>query len=121
MVLAPLLAAVALAGSPSASLTVTVWPQGRAHASRTWTLRCGPAGGTLPRAAAACRRLAAFSGSPFAPAPPGTACSEIYGGPQEALVRGTFRARRIWATFRRRDGCEIDRWNRVSFLSPVRL
>jgi hypothetical protein len=113
--------ALALGGSPSANLTVTVWPQGRDHASRIWTLRCGPAGGTLPRRAAACRRLNAFAGDPFAPTPPGTACSQIYGGPQVAIVRGAFRGRRIWATFRRRDGCEISRWNRVSFLFGVRL
>jgi len=48
-------------------------------------------------------------------------CTEIYGGPQEALVRGVFRGRRVRATFRRRDGCEINRWNRVAFLFGVRL
>ena len=121
MVLAPFLAAVALGGSPSANLTITVWPQGKDHPSRAWTLRCDPAGGTLPGRAAACRRLSAFPDNPFAPTPPGTACSQIYGGPQAALVRGAFRGRRVWATFSRRDGCAISRWNRVSFLFPVRL
>ena len=40
----------------------------------------------------------------------------IYGGPQVALVTGTLRGVKVWARFRRRDGCEIARWNRVAFL-----
>jgi hypothetical protein len=97
------------------SLVVTVWPDGTAGASHRWTLRCAPAGGTLPNAAAACRRLAALA-APFAPTPKGMACTMIYGGPQAARVTGTFRGRRIWATFHRRDGCELARWNRIAFL-----
>ena len=115
------LVALALGGSPSANLTITVWPQGTAHASRSWTLRCAPTGGTLPRAAAACRKLSAFSGNPFAPVPPATACSMIYGGPQVARIRGTFRGRRVAARFTRVNGCEVERWRRLAFLFPVRL
>ena len=115
------LLALALGGSPSAQLTITVWPTGRAHAARVWTLRCGPAGGTLPARASACRQLGRFSGNPFAPVPPATVCSQIYGGPQVAVVRGRFRGRFVYATFTRRNGCETDRWNRVAFLFPVRL
>jgi hypothetical protein len=121
MVLAPLLAAALLGGSPSANLTITVWPRDREHASYTHTLRCHPASGTLPRPGLACRRLFSVSGNPFAPTPPGTACTLIYGGPQVAWVRGSFRGRRIWATFTRADGCAVARWNRVSFLFRVRL
>jgi hypothetical protein len=120
-VLAPLVLAALLSGSPSANLTITVWPQGRGHAAKVWTLRCDPVGGTLPGRAAACRRLSAFRGNPFAPTPPGIACSQIYSGPQEALVRGVFRGRRLWTRFTRRDSCATSRWRRVSFLFPVRL
>jgi hypothetical protein len=102
-------------GASPAALSVTVWPEGTAGASHRWTLRCAPAGGTLPNAAAACRRLAALA-APFAPTPKGMACTMIYGGPQAARVTGTFRGRRIWATFHRRDGCELARWNRIAFL-----
>jgi hypothetical protein len=118
-VLAALLA-LALAGSPSAQLTITVWPTGPAHAARVWTLRCDPVGGTLPRRGAACSRLAALR-APFAPTPPETACTQIYGGPQEALVRGSFRGGKVWARFARSNGCAVSRWNRVAFLFPVRL
>jgi Subtilisin inhibitor-like len=98
-------------------LRITVWPSGLDGPSHAWTLRCGPVGGTLPSAAAACRRLTAATGDPFAPTPPETACTAIYGGPQVARVVGhSYRNRKVWATFRRRDGCETERWNRISFL-----
>jgi hypothetical protein len=121
MLLAPLLAAFAFGGAPTANLAITVWPQGQRHASRSWTLHCNPDGGTLLRAAAACRRLSAFADNPFAPTTPNTICTLIYGGPQVARVRGSFRARRLLATFARRNGCEINRWDRLAFLFPARL
>jgi hypothetical protein len=43
-------------------------------------------------------------------------CTQIYGGPQEALVTGTYAGAKVWARFNRRDGCQTDRWNRVAFL-----
>jgi hypothetical protein len=100
-----------------AALTITVWPEGMDGPHRTWTLRCSPVGGTLPRRVDACARLARLQ-SPFAPTPKNIACTEIYGGPQVAIVRGTYRGRRIWVRFARRDGCEIERWNRHKFLLP---
>jgi hypothetical protein len=112
-----LLAAVALlAGNSHADLRIAVWPQGPQGQRRVWTLRCAPTGGTLPNAAAACERLSRFAANPFAPVPPRTACTDIYGGPEEALVTGTFRQWRIWARFNRRDGCQIARWKRIGFL-----
>jgi subtilisin inhibitor-like len=99
------------------SLTITFWPGGKPGPSHTWTLRCAPVAGTLPGRSDACGRLATLK-NPFKPVPAGTACTQVYGGPQTALVRGTFRGRRVWTYFRRRDGCEIARWRRVSFLFP---
>ena len=55
--------AVAFAGSREAaaksSLTVTYWANGISSKSVKWTLRCGPAGGTLHRPARACAKLKA--------------------------------------------------------------
>jgi Subtilisin inhibitor-like len=102
--------------SVSASLHITVWPDGRPGPHHVWTLRCGTTvGGTLPHRATACERLSRRQ-NPFAPVPPDVACSEIFGGPQTALVTGRFRGRRVNARFNRRNGCEIARWNRVQFL-----
>ena len=105
---------------PATSLRVTVWLDGRsAGAGRTWTLRCGPAGGTHPRAARACAALAGTH-EPFRPVPRDAICTEIYGGPSEALVVGVHAGRRVWARFHRRNGCHISRWQRHAFLFPVR-
>jgi hypothetical protein len=43
-------------------------------------------------------------------------CSQIFSGPQVALVTGTYRGRHVWAGFRRTDSCQTDRWNRIAFL-----
>ncbi|HEV8249045.1 MAG TPA: SSI family serine proteinase inhibitor [Gaiellaceae bacterium] len=107
------------AAAPSGRLTITVWPQGQeAGGARRWTLQCGPAGGTHPHPARACSRLAALA-DPFRPVPRDAVCTEIYGGPQEALVTGTYRGHRVNARFSRTNGCEIARWNRVAVLFPV--
>ena len=52
-------ATVLSAAVAAASLTITVVP-GNGDATRHHTLRCGPAGGTLPMAAKACTQLAAL-------------------------------------------------------------
>lgn len=100
------------------ALQISTWRRGTAGPVRLWTLRC-PAGGTLPDAARACSRLAALGAKAFKPVPRNVACTEIYGGPQVAEVRGTFNGRRINARFTRVDGCQIDRWNRHRFLFPI--
>ncbi len=100
-------------------LQIEVWPQGTDKGgSQSWTLRCDPAGGTLPNADAACRALDALK-DPFAPVPKDAMCTQIYGGPAVARVTGTFRDQRIDTTFRRTDGCQVDRWEKHRFLFPV--
>jgi Subtilisin inhibitor-like len=97
------------------SLEISVTPSGEAP-TKIWTLRC-PDGGTLPDAAEACSKLESLD-DPFAPVPKDVACTEIYGGPQVADVRGTFRGRPVDAHFSRTNGCEIERWDKVQFLFP---
>jgi hypothetical protein len=105
----------------STSLQIAVWPNGHAHPpKRTYTLTCAPAGGTLPQRAAACTKLLSLT-APFAPTPKDVACSQIYGGPQEAVVSGRLRGAPVRARFNRRNGCEVARWNRVRFLFPVAI
>jgi len=99
------------------ALTITVWPQGLDGPSDRWTLRCGPTGGSLPARVSACRKLDSLK-APFAPIRKDAVCTEIYGGPGVARVTGHFRGKRIWAQFRRRNGCEIARWERVRPLLP---
>src|SRR5688572_31753714 len=104
--LCPVLAAVAasvlafaLSGATVADteLRIRVWPEGQGNGvAQTWTLRCAPARGTLPGRDGACRRLAGMQ-RPFAPVPKDVQCTEIYGGPAEALVTGTHRGTKVWA------------------------
>ena len=98
------------------SLTITYWAdEQEAPATFTrWTLRCSPLGGTLPNRKRACAKLSTLPLSAFAPVPKDVFCTEIYGGPQKAVVKGTIGTTRIWASFRRRNGCEISRWARFS-------
>ncbi len=112
-----LLASTALGSGSHTSLRVVVRANADAPA-HVATLRCNPAGGTVLHPAQACRRLLSAGRAIFAPTPPGTACTQIYGGPQVAVVTGTLGGQRVWARFLRRDGCEVARWNRVAFLFP---
>jgi hypothetical protein len=97
------------------SLTVTYRPNGsQSGPKQTWSLRCEPAGGTLSRPAAACRRLAAGGAELFAGVPKDVVCTQIYGGPQTGRVVGTLQGERVSASFSRSDGCQIERWERVS-------
>ncbi|MGH3135398.1 MAG: SSI family serine proteinase inhibitor [Gaiellaceae bacterium] len=99
----------------STSVRVTYWEDSaKTGSSVTWTLRCNPARGSLPRPAIACRRLAAGGFKLFAPLSPDIACTEIYGGPQRARVVGVVAGKQVWASFARTNGCEIGRWNRIS-------
>ena len=99
-------------------LKVTVWPNGREEGdAKKFTLRCGPAAGSLPRAATACSKLAALP-RPFAPVPRDAACTEQYGGPQQALVTGRLRGNSVWATFSLTNGCQISRARKIAFLLP---
>jgi hypothetical protein len=107
------------AASGGTALTISIWPDERRAEVHRYSLRCGPVGGTLPRAAAACGRLAAGGAALFAPIPEDQVCIEIYGGPQRAIVTGTVAGRRIWVSLRRQDGCEIERWRKLSFLLPI--
>ena len=110
--------AVAVAGSREASattsLTVTYWANGTSGKSVKWTLRCGPAGGTLRAPARACAKLKVGGTKLFAPLSPKAACIQIWGGPEVARVTGKLWARKVNATFDRTDGCQISRWNRLS-------
>jgi hypothetical protein len=109
-----LLAAILVA---TTSFNITVWPDGPGKGKQTYALRCAPAAGTLPKRAAACAKLARMA-RPFAPTPKNTVCTELYGGPAEALVTGRLRGFSVSARFGRKDGCQIARWNRVAFLFP---
>ncbi|MBC3194707.1 subtilase-type protease inhibitor [Pseudonocardia sp. C8] len=115
--------AAGAAPGPAHTLSVTLAGTGNPSADRTYQLSCEPPGGDLPDAPAACARLdelarAGWSDA-FDPVPPGTMCTEIYGGPETARVTGTWGDRPVDARFSRVDGCEIARWDALDPVLPA--
>ena len=106
------------AATPETQLTISFWPEGRGTGEpATYTLRCGPAGGTVPRAAAVCSKLDSLA-TPFAPTRKNLVCTDQYGGPQQALITGRHKGNRVWTVIGMRNGCEISRAKRLAFLVP---
>jgi Subtilisin inhibitor-like len=115
LLLAGLTAATSSSAAGSAtSLRISFWEDGGGAPDAVWTLRCNPPGGSLPRPARACTKLAAGAVRHFAGTPRNVACTEIYGGPQEARITGSVAGKRIWTTVTRTNGCEIERWQRLT-------
>ena len=98
------------AASLAADLTVTVHPRGPDGPAHQRRIRCEELG---PKAdTAACKRLAGLTAAQLKPVPNDVACTEIYGGPATARVRGELAGKRVDARFSLTNGCEIERWDR---------
>jgi hypothetical protein len=106
------------AGVRATELSIVFYPKGsHVPGARHYTLRCEPAGGTVVNPERACRVLNRFS-HPFAPVPPGTICSQIALGPQEATITGRLRGDRVDAHLTVRNSCQIERWRRLASVVP---
>lgn len=128
VVLLPL--AVLLSGCAGGEETATPAPPARTElvvevradadvAPSTLTLTCEPPGGEHPTPVEACADLAAEA-EPFAPVPQDSLCAEVFGGPQTATVRGTYRGQPVTLELSRSDGCTTAQWDRLGrFLPPV--
>ena len=89
-----------------AELTVVVDADGRdSQPPRTTTVSCD-----APEDSRVCRAVATIGRKTFEPTPGNVACTELYGGPQTATVKGTLRGEPVDAKFTRVNGCEIARW-----------
>jgi hypothetical protein len=94
-----------------ADLVVTVRPKGPDGSVERRRIRCERLGaGTR-----LCRGLAGLDAEQLAPVPRDVACTQIYGGPATARVRGELRGETVDARLDRTNGCQIERWelNRV--------
>ena len=102
--------------SDLADLTVTVDSDGEGSATpKTMDLTC-----KAPTDSQACGAAAGISEADLAPTKEGTACTQVFGGPETATIKGTIRGNPVDAQFSRSDGCEIERWANVEpLLSQV--
>lgn len=101
-------------------LVVTVRGAG-GGADGTYEVSCRPSGGSHPDPGGACaavERNTRWGKDAFAPVPRDAMCTMRYGGPATARVTGTWAGRPVDATFDRRDGCAIARWDRFVPLLP---
>ena len=84
----------------------------------TWTLTCGPVGGTHPTAAVACGVLGAMGAKALPEVVEGAICTQLYGGPEKVRITGTWKGKAVDSQQTREDGCQIDRWNALVGLLP---
>ena len=97
-------------GSSAVDLTVTLRPDGPDGPASTRRIRCeriGEQGSTQ-----VCKGLAGLRAAQLEPVPANVACTQIYGGPAEARVRGRLRGEPVDVRFKLTNGCEIERWDR---------
>ena len=99
-------------GTPADTLTVQVKASKQAPA-KTWKLTCEPTGGDHPKAADACAALTKAK-DPFKPISKQQMCTQIYGGPEVATVKGTWQGKEINTNFTRDNGCDLNRWTQVA-------
>ena len=94
------------------SLTVTVWPNGSGEAVHA-TLECDPPGGDHPHPEAACAAVRK-NATALQPVRADMACTQQYGGPERARVRGIVDGTSVSAELSRANGCEIARWDSLA-------
>ena len=114
--------------SPSAAtsdpVTLTVTFSRRPGGRSVAHLRCrgsrATADGFLRAVGArrACAHARRVSGLLTSGPDPHRACTEIFGGPERALVTGRIGDRRVRRSFKRTDGCEVADWRRAMPLLP---
>lgn len=84
-----------------------------------WTLDCDTSAGSHPSPERACAVLQSAGAEALPPTPPETPCTLQYGGPQTALITGTYRGKPILSHVSRSNGCEIRRWDALTGLLPA--
>src|SRR3954451_24029877 len=83
---------------PPTELTVTVYPHGPGEAAKQSTVTDAKG----------------LTAKDFEPVPPDQACTQIFGGPATATVKGTLDGEPIDAEFSLANGCEIARWQNAA-------
>jgi hypothetical protein len=97
------------------AVSLTEAPGAPEHVFRLTRHAGGPVESNLPDPAAAVSAVERFGEGIFFPEPgPPMLCTQQYGGPQVAVVTGTFGTRQVYFRFSLTDGCEIARWHALA-------
>ncbi len=91
-----------------ASLTIVTTAPGSVH---HWTLRCDPAGGTKPNAAATCSQLIAHK-TIFQPSHVKLYCPMIMANAASYLINGTWFGKPVHESIVD-GGCDLSRWSQL--------
>jgi hypothetical protein len=84
----------------------------------TWRLTCNPPGGDHPDPETACRVLDRDGEWALPPVPKNKLCTQVYGGPEQATITGTWRGRPVASRLSLINGCETARWAALIGLLP---
>ena len=99
-------------GAALAELTVTVDEDGDGGAAaKTSEVTCEAASDSE-----ACAAVAAMKPEVFKEPSGNTACTQQFGGPETATVKGTVNGEPVDARFSRENGCQIARWDEAKAL-----
>ena len=103
-------------------LDITVWSDGKGKGEpQRYTLSCPEPSGEHPDPELACEAVYDLTAEDFEPVPADAICTEIYGGPQQARLEGTFGGDEVVPValdLSRENGCQIDLWDRVAKIVP---
>ncbi len=104
-------------------LDITVWPDGKDKGEpKRYTLSCPEPSGVHPDPEKACEAVYDLNAEDFEPVSPDAICTEIYGGPQQARLEGTFAGGDdvvpVALDLSRENGCQIDLWDRFAKIVP---
>jgi hypothetical protein len=104
-------------------LDITVWPDGKGKGEpQRYTLSCPAPSGEHPDPEKACEAVDDLNAEDFDPVSPDAICTEIYGGPQQARLEGTFAGGDdvvpVALELNRENGCQIDLWDRFAKIVP---
>jgi len=108
---------------PPAAVALSItYAAGPTHARATLTCRSGlqrVTGFLIHRSAAIlCRRARVLRGFLGSAPVGGRVCSQVYGGPDRAHIRGQIGTTSASRWFGRADGCQIADWGRAGLLLP---
>jgi hypothetical protein len=84
----------------------------------TWRLTCNPPGGDHPDPEAACLALDRNGEYALPPVPKNKLCTQVYGGPEQATITGSWRGKPVASRLSLINGCEIARWAALVGLLP---